>query len=228
MPDFKLVAPFEPTGDQPGAIERLIGRPRQGPPAPGPARRHGHRKDTTDRLDDREPQQADARPGPQQDPRRPALRRVPRVLPGERGRVLRQLLRLLPARGVPPAHRHLHREGLVAQRRDRPAAPRRHPRPVRAAGRHHRRQRQLHLRAGCARRLRRDRPEAARRRAVPARRRSCATSSTSSTSATTRRSPAPGSGSAATRSSSSRRRRRPSSGSSSSATSWNGSPSSTR
>ena len=33
------------------------------------------------------------------------------------------LLRLLPARGVPPVERHLHREGLVDQRRDRPAAP---------------------------------------------------------------------------------------------------------
>ncbi|MGZ6260633.1 MAG: DEAD/DEAH box helicase family protein, partial [Candidatus Limnocylindrales bacterium] len=25
MPDFKLVAPFQPTGDQPAAIERLAG-----------------------------------------------------------------------------------------------------------------------------------------------------------------------------------------------------------
>ena len=45
------------------------------------------------------------------------------LLPGQRGRVLRQLLRLLPARGLRPAHRHLHREGLVDQRADRPHAP---------------------------------------------------------------------------------------------------------
>ena len=34
------------------------------------------------------------------------------------------LLRLLPARGVPPAVRHVHREGRGGQRRHRPAAPR--------------------------------------------------------------------------------------------------------
>ena len=38
--------------------------------------------------------------------------RVPRVLPEERGRVLRQLLRLLPARGLRAAARPVHREGL--------------------------------------------------------------------------------------------------------------------
>ncbi len=60
----------------------------------------------------------------EQDAGRPAGRRVPRVLPEEPGRVLRLVLRLLPARGVPPVDGHLHREGLVDQRRDRPAAPR--------------------------------------------------------------------------------------------------------
>ena len=64
-----------------------------------------------------EGQPADARPGPQQDPGRPALRRVPRVLPEQRRRVLRQLLRLLPAGGVPAPVRHVHREGLAAATR---------------------------------------------------------------------------------------------------------------
>ena len=36
-----------------------------------------------------------------------------RVLPAQRGRVFRQLLRLLPARGLRALERHLHREGLV-------------------------------------------------------------------------------------------------------------------
>ena len=45
------------------------------------------------------------------------------VLPGERGRVFRQLLRLLPAGSLYPAHRHLYREGQLDQRRDRPHAP---------------------------------------------------------------------------------------------------------
>ena len=49
----------------------------------------------------------------EQDPRRPALRRVQDLLPRQRGRVFRLVLRLLPARGLYPAHRHLYREGLA-------------------------------------------------------------------------------------------------------------------
>ncbi len=45
------------------------------------------------------------------------------LFPQQRGQLLRQLLRLLPARGVHPAARHLHREGRLAERRSRPAAP---------------------------------------------------------------------------------------------------------
>ena len=119
----------------------------------------------------REGQSPDPGPGPQQDAGRAALRRVPRVLPGEQGRVLRQLLRLLPARGVPAAQRHVHREGLEPQRRDRPAPPRRHARPLRAPGRHHRRVGVVHLRPRRPGRLRRDRAQAQDRRAVPSRRR---------------------------------------------------------
>ena len=40
-------------------------------------------------------------------------------LPGQRGRVLRQLLRLLPAGGLYPGERRLHREGSHHQRRAR-------------------------------------------------------------------------------------------------------------
>ena len=66
--------------------------------------------------------------------------------PRQRGRVFRLLLRLLPARSLYPAHRHLYREGLVHQRTDRPHAPRGDPRADRARRRDHRRQRVLHLR----------------------------------------------------------------------------------
>ena len=96
-------------------------------------------QDGHDGLRDRAGPEADARARPQQDARGPALQRVPRVLPRQRGRVLRLLLRLLPARGLRPAPGPLHREGLLDQRRDRPAAPRRHGRAVRARGRDHRR-----------------------------------------------------------------------------------------
>ena len=44
------------------------------------------------------------------------------LLPEQRGRVLRLLLRLLPARGLRPADGHLHREGLLDQRGGRAAA----------------------------------------------------------------------------------------------------------
>ena len=50
-------------------------------------------------------------PRAEQDAGRAALRRDEELLPGQRGRILRLLLRLLPARGLRPAHRHLCREG---------------------------------------------------------------------------------------------------------------------
>ena len=52
--------------------------------------------------------------------------------PRQRGRVLRLLLRLLPARGLRPEQGPLHREGLGDQPGDRPAAPRRDGGAVRA------------------------------------------------------------------------------------------------
>src|SRR5215213_466650 len=82
-------------------------------PPPDAPRRHRHGQDGDTRLDDRALQEAHARPRPQQDARRAALRGVPGVLSEQRGRVLRQLLRLLPAGGLPAPERHVHREGLV-------------------------------------------------------------------------------------------------------------------
>ena len=82
---------------------------------------------------------AGARHRAQQDARRAALQRVPDVLPEQLGRVLRLLLRLLPARGVRPVARPLHREGLGDQPGDRPAAPRGDGVAVRAPRRDHRR-----------------------------------------------------------------------------------------
>ena len=83
---------------------------------------------------------------PEQDARRPALWRVQELLPRQRGRVFRLLLRLLPAGGLRPAHRHLHREGILDQRADRPHAPLGDARAARARRRHHRRLGLVHLR----------------------------------------------------------------------------------
>ena len=107
------------TGDR-----RALGLDPRRRALPDAARRDRNRQDGDDGLDHREGRPPGARDRPQQDARRPALQRVPRVLPVERGRVLRLLLRLLPARGVRPSGRPLHREGLLAERRHRPAAAR--------------------------------------------------------------------------------------------------------
>ena len=73
--------------------------------------------------------------------------------PRQRRRVLRQLLRLLPARSLHPVERRLHRKGSHHQRRARQAAPLRHQVAVRAPRLRHRRQRELHLRSRLARSL---------------------------------------------------------------------------
>ena len=96
----------------------------------------------------REP--ADAGHGAQQDAGGAALPGVPPVLPAERRRVLRQLLRLLPARSLRARERHVHREGIDDQRRDRPHAAVGDAIALRAPRRHHRRQRLVHLRPGLA------------------------------------------------------------------------------
>ncbi len=104
------------------------------------------RQDLHDGGDDRPGAAALAGDRPQQDPGGAALQRVPGVLPRQRGRVLRLLLRLLPAGGLRPGPGPLHREGLLDQRRDRPPAPRRDGGPVRPPRRDHRRLGLLHLR----------------------------------------------------------------------------------
>ena len=120
--------------------------PLGGRALPDAARRDGHREDGDDGLDHRADPAAGADHRAQQDARRAALQRVPRVLPAERGRVLRLVLRLLPARGVRPAGRPLHREGQLAQRRHRPAPPRGDVEPALAPRRDHRRVGLVHLR----------------------------------------------------------------------------------
>jgi hypothetical protein len=150
-----------------------------------------------------------ADPRAQQDAGRPALRRVQELLPRQRGRVFRLLLRLLPAGGLRAAHRHLHREGILDQRADRPHAPLGHAGAARARRRHHRRLGLLHLRHRLGRDLHRHdlRAEASASASTSA---SCSpTSWRCNTSATTPISCAAPSACAATRSSSSRPTRGP-------------------
>ena len=150
---FRVVSDFEPAGDQPQAIDRARRGHRGGRAVPDAARHHGFGQVGHDGVDDRAGAAADADPRPEQEPRRPARPGDARVLPRQPGRVLRQLLRLLPARGVHPVERHVHREGQLDQRRDRPAAPLGDRSAAHPARRDRRRVGQLHLRHGQPRRV---------------------------------------------------------------------------
>ena len=125
-------------------------------PHPGAARRHRLRQDLHHGQGDRGDAAPRHHPGAEQDAGRPALWRVQELLPRQRGGVFRQLLRLLPARSLRSAHRHLHRKGLVHQRADRPHAPLGDARAAGARRRHHRRLGVVHLRYRLGRDLHRD------------------------------------------------------------------------
>ena len=160
---------------RPAEGDRRAGRGAGGGRAvPDPARRDRHRQDLHDGGDDRRGAAALAGDRPQQDAGGAALQRVPRVLPRQRGRVLRLLLRLLPARGLRPGTGPLHREGLLDQRRDRPPAPRRDGGAVRPPRRDHRRLGLLHLRDRLAPGLQRKNAALQSRRARSTATRCCA------------------------------------------------------
>ncbi len=132
---------------RPAGGDPRTGRRRQAQrPHAGAARRHRLGQDLHHGQGDR----GDAAPRPhpraEQDAGGAALRRVQVVLPRQRGGIFRLLLRLLPARGLRPAHRHLYREGILDQRADRPHAPFGDARAARARRRRHRRFGVVHLR----------------------------------------------------------------------------------
>ena len=150
---FNLASDFELRGDQVHAVPELVDGLNRGD-------KHqvllgvtgsGKTYSMAQVIVAREP--ADAGDGAQQDAGRAAVPGVPAVLPGQRRRVLRQLLRLLPARSVRAGQRHLHREGIDDQRRDRSHAAVGDAVALRAPRRHHRRQRVVHLRPGLAGRV---------------------------------------------------------------------------
>ena len=217
------------------AVRRPAGRDRRaGAPDPGrragrrAARRHRHRQVGHHGVADRAAAAADAGHGAEQDAGRPAGQRAARDAAEQRGRVLRQLLRLLPARGLRPADRHLHREGLLGQRRGRAAAALGDHVAAHPARRRRGRHRVVHLRPGHAAGVRRPVGAAAGRAGDRARDDPAPAWSTSSTPATTCPSPAARSGCAATPSRSSRCTRSSRSASRCSATRSSGSTTCTR
>src|SRR4029450_10612866 len=136
-PDASVQAcPRHARGRRPAGGHRRAGRRPGGRGAGGrPAGRDRLGQDALDGRGDRAAEPAGAGHGAQQDARGPAHQRVQGAVPRQRRRVLRLLLRLLPARGLHPPDRHLHREGLLDERGDRPAAPLGHPVPADPAGR---------------------------------------------------------------------------------------------
>ena len=104
---FKLVSDYKPAGDQPEAIRQLIEGVQGGERDQVLLGVTGSGKTFTMANVIATHPPAGAGAGAQQDPGRPALERDEDVLPEERGRVLRLLLRLLPARSLCAAHRHL-------------------------------------------------------------------------------------------------------------------------
>ena len=146
MPPFRFSGAFSPTGDQPGAIEELVDGAVGRRALPDAARR------------DRRRARPRRWPGVEQ-LQRPALviahnktlaaqlcNEFREFFPRQRRRVLRLLLRLLPARGVPPASdTYIEKDSAINDDIDRL----RHAAtsaPADAPRRHHRRVRLLHLR----------------------------------------------------------------------------------
>ena len=230
-------APSRPSGSSPTSSRAATSRRRspssrakveRGGEGRRPARRDRHRQVRHHGLADRAGAAADARAGPEQDAGGAAGQRVPRAAAAQRRRVLRLVLRLLPARGVHPADRHLHREGLLAQRGGRAAAALGDQLAADPPRRHRRRVGVVHLRPGHPAGVRRpDGPAQGRARRSSATS-CCAGSCRCSTPATTSPSRGARSGSAATPSRSSRCTRSSRSASSSSATRSTGSTRCTR
>ena len=139
---------------RPADRDQGTGRGRAAPrPQPGAARRHRLGQDLHDGEGDRGDAAPGADPRAEQDARGAALRRVQELLSRQRGGVFRLVLRLLPARSLRAAHRHLHREGILDQRADRPHAPFGDARAARTRRRGDRRLGVVHLRYRLGRNL---------------------------------------------------------------------------
>ena len=110
---FEVISDYSPRGDQPRRSTSSSGAIRAGEQDVVLLGATGTGKSATTAWLIERVQRPDPGDGAQQDAGGPAGQRVPRAAAQQRGRVLRLLLRLLPARGLRPADGHLHREGLA-------------------------------------------------------------------------------------------------------------------
>ena len=154
--DFQLVSPFQPAGDQPQAIAALIDGLRAGRKQQVLMGVTGSGKTFTMANVIQAVQRPTLVLSHNKTLAAQLYSEFKEFFPAQRGPLFRQLLRLLPARSLHPAARHLHRERRLDQSGDRPPAAGRHQRAGQPARRDHRGQRLVHLRLGLARRLQGD------------------------------------------------------------------------
>ena len=149
---FKVVSDFEPAGDQPKAIEQLDRGHRAGRAVPDPARHHRLGQERHHRLDHRAGAAAHAgasRPTSRWPPSWPTSSGSSSPTTGSS--TSSRYYDYYQPEAYMAASRHLHREGLVGERRDRPAAPLGHLGAAHPARRHRGGVGVVHLRPRLAR-----------------------------------------------------------------------------
>ena len=126
---LKVVSPYEPSGDQPQAIEKLARGVEDGLRYQTLLGVTGSGKTFTMAKTIEAVQKPTLVMAPNKTLAAQLASELKRVLPEQLRGVLRVVLRLLPARGLRALDRHVHREGLLHQRGSREAAPCGHDRP---------------------------------------------------------------------------------------------------
>jgi excinuclease ABC subunit B len=121
---FKLVSEYEPAGDQPTAIKELVAQANAAERDQVLLGVTGSGKTFTMAKVIETVQRPALILAPNKTLAAQLYAEMKSFFPRKRGGIFRQLLRLLPAGSLYPAHRHLYREGFLDQRADRPHAPR--------------------------------------------------------------------------------------------------------
>ena len=154
MPPFKIHADHVPTGDQPTAIDHLVEGIQAGEPHITLLGATGTGKTFTIANVVERVQRPTIVMAPNKSLAAQLANEFREAFPENAVEYFVSLLRLLPARGLRPVHRHLHREGLVDQRRDRAPAALGDRGAADPARRPDRGERLVHLRPGLARGVR--------------------------------------------------------------------------
>ena len=149
VPELLVQSDFQPAGDQPKAIAALAEGVKRGDRFQTLLGITGSGKSATIAWTIEQVAAADAHPRPQQEPRRAARHRsCGSSSRDNRVEYFVSYYDYYQPEAYIAVERHLHREGLLDQRRDRPAAPLGHRRPAHPARRHRRRLGLVHLRHG--------------------------------------------------------------------------------